>query len=132
MFGLLAAQPRDELAVAQNHFSIGCAREDTRSRFRVLFRYREIGPAEDRAIGVGRIRRGHLHKFRLFIRRRGAQLAEQVDRGGQGELRGAEAGHEVAAADAAALFEGFQHVVDCAENPPGMFSAATCSRIRTP
>jgi hypothetical protein len=41
--------------------------------------------------------------------------AQEVDGGGHGELRGAEVGGEVAAADLAALFQGLEHVVDGGE-----------------
>ena len=88
---------------------------------RIFFGDGQIGPAQDRAIGVGRIGGGQLHKLRLLLRRRGAQLAQQIDGGGQRELRCAEAGDKIAAANAAALFESLEHVVDGAETAGDIF-----------
>ena len=49
------------------------------------------------------------------------KLAQQIDGGGQRELRCAEAGDEVAAANAAGFFESFEHVVDGAESAGDVF-----------
>ncbi len=118
---IAAPQPRHQLAVAQNHFSIGRARQNARRRLRVFFGHRQIGPAQDRTIGVGRIGRGQLHELRLLQRWLGAQLAQQIHGCRQRELRCAQAGDKVSAADAAALFESLQHVVDCAESARHIF-----------
>ena len=44
-----------------------------------------------------------------------AQRAQQIHRAGQRELRGAEAGDEIAAAQPPALFHRFQHGIDARE-----------------
>ena len=51
----------------------------------------------------------------------GAQLAEQIDGGGQRKLRGAETGDKVAAANAAAFFQSLEHVVNRAEAAGNIF-----------
>jgi hypothetical protein len=55
-------------------------------------------------------------------------LAEQVDGGGERELSGAEASDEIAAANAATFFEGFEHVVDSAEASGDVFCGDGFSR----
>ena len=121
--GIVAAKPGDELAVAQDHFGIGCAGEDAGRRFSesIVHAVGKVGPAQDRTVGIGRIGGGQLHELGLLRGRLGAQLAQQVDGGGKRELRGAETGDKIAAADAAALFEGFEDVVDCAEAAGDVF-----------
>ena len=70
-----------------------------------------LRPGERRAVGVRGVGGGENDGLRLV----GIGLAERaqpVERAGVRELQAAEAGHEVAAADAAGLFEGLQHRVD--------------------
>ena len=57
----------------------------------------------------------------LLVRRSGAQLAEQIDGGRECELGCAEAGDEIATANAAAFFEGFKYVIDSAESAGDVF-----------
>ncbi len=44
------------------------------------------------------------------------KLPQQIDGGGQRKLRGAQTRNEISAANAAALFQRFQHVVNGAES----------------
>jgi hypothetical protein len=62
-----------------------------------------------------------LHELGLLGWRAGAELAEEIDGGGQGELGGAEAGDEIAATDAAGFFKSFEDVVDSAEAAGNVF-----------
>ena len=119
--GIVAAQPCDELAVAQNDFGVGGAGENARRRFRVFVGDRQVGPAQDGAVGVGGIGCSELHELRFLGGGLGAQLAQQIDGGRESELRGAEAGDKIAAADAAAFFESLEHVVDGAESAGNVF-----------
>jgi hypothetical protein len=45
--GVAATEPRDQLAVAQDHFRISGASENARGGLRVFFRHWKIGPAQD-------------------------------------------------------------------------------------
>ncbi len=120
--GIAAAKPCDELAVAENDLGVGGAGEQAGGGFRIFFCDGQVGPAEDGAVGVGGIGGGELEELRFFGSGRGAQLAEQIDGGGEGELGCAEAGDKVAAADAAAFFKSLEHVVDDAEAARNVFS----------
>ena len=113
--GIATLEPRHKLAVAQNHFGVGGASEDARSRFRIFFGDGKIGPTQNRAIRVGGVSRGELHELGLLGWRFGAQLPQQVHRGRQRKLRGAQSADKIAAANAPALFERLQDVVDGAE-----------------
>jgi len=118
---IVAAKPSDELAVAEDDFSVGGAGEDSGRGFRVVVHGGKVGPAQDGTVGVGGIGGCELDKFGLLDGRFGAQLAEQIDGGGKSELRGTEAGDEVAAPDAPGFFEGFEDVVDSAEAAGNVF-----------
>src|SRR6185503_21359914 len=74
-------------------------------------------PGDGRAVRVGGVRRGEEVDERLVARRlrRVADGPEAIQRAGEGELRGTEAGHEVAAPDAPGLLEGTEHRVDGGE-----------------
>ncbi len=78
-----------------------------------------VGPAQERAVGVGGVGGGEDDRlaalFEAAVVFTGAKGAEEIDRGGLGELGRAEVGCEVAAADAAGFFEGFEDVVDGTE-----------------
>ena len=120
--GIAAAQPRNQLAVAQNHFSIGGARKNARRRFRIFFRNRQ-----DRA-SARPSHRGWPDRSRPTAQTPAspaggavAQLAQQIDRSGQRELRRAQPGDKISAANAAALFERLQHVVHRAESAGHIF-----------
>jgi hypothetical protein len=52
---IAAAKPRDQLAIAQNYLGVGRTGEDTRRGFRVFIGHGKVGPAQDRAVGVGGI-----------------------------------------------------------------------------
>ena len=64
--GIVAAQPRHQLAIAQDHFSIGGASENARRSFRIVVHAGQVGPAQDRAIGIGWIGCGELDEFGLL------------------------------------------------------------------
>jgi hypothetical protein len=73
------------------------------------------------AVGIGGIGRGEENELGFFGGRIGAQLAQQIDGGRQRELGCAQAGDEVAAADAAAFFKGLEHAIDGAESAGDVF-----------
>src|SRR5579863_658015 len=98
---IAATEPRHELSIAQDHFGVGCARQDTRRRLRVILAHRQIRPAQDRTIGIRWIGGSKLHELRLLRRRIGPQLAQKIDGRRQGKLRRAKSGHEIASANAA-------------------------------
>jgi hypothetical protein len=62
-----------------------------------------------------------LHELRFFGRWRSPQLTKKINGSGKRKLRSAEAGDEVSAADAAALFESLEHIVDGAESTGDVF-----------
>ena len=64
--GIVAAQPRDQLAIAQNDFSISGAGENARRALGIFVHDGKIGPAQDGAVGIGGIGRSHLHELRFF------------------------------------------------------------------
>ena len=68
----------------------------------------------------------------LGIVGRVAQRSEQVERAWHRELRGAESGHEVAAADAGRVSSMPFSTGYTMPNPPATSSAATASRVTTP
>src|ERR1700691_2180596 len=113
--GIIAAKPGDKLSVAKDHLCIGCTRENTWSGFRVIVHRGKVGPAQDGAVRIGWIRGCQLHELRLLSSWLAAQLAKQIDSRRQRELRCAKTCDEVAASDAAALFECLEHIVDGAE-----------------
>ena len=128
---LAAPQIRGGLAVNEDH-----TRADRPRRTPGLRRRRcgdacpaQLRPRQDRPVWVGRIgRREHNRSRRLGQL---AHRAQQVERRGHRELRGAEAGHEVAAADAPRLLHRPEHLVDGGE-PAGHRFRRTVSRVMTP
>ena len=112
-----AAQPGDEIAVAQDHAGPDAAVENGG-----VVRSGGVGfrPAEDAAPGIRGIGRGEQEHFGL-CGRVGAEGAKQFDGGGLSELRAAESGDEIAAADAALGFERFEDFVDGRESAGKIF-----------
>ena len=126
--GVAAAEPGDEASGAEDDLGVGGAGEMRGGRFRCLRLQRAGRASEERSRRGwrGRWRRGGRIRFvvigtALWDEWGGAQGAEEVDGGGEGELGGAEAGDEVAAADAAAFFEGFEDGVDGGEAAGDVF-----------
>ena len=70
-------------------------------------------PLERRAVGIGRVGGGEDRDLGLV--RLVAQRAQQIHGAGQGELRRAEAGHEIAAAQPPTLFHRSQHGIHARE-----------------
>ena len=72
-----------------------------------------LGPRQRGAVRLGRIGGRQDQGLGLVVGLAGRPQA--VDRAGQGELGGAETGHEVAAPDLAALLQHLEHAVDTGE-----------------
>jgi hypothetical protein len=109
---VIASQVRDAITVAEDDGSSDAAAEGGG-----VFRSGGVGfgPAQDAAPGIGGIGGGEEEHFGSFGWV-GAERAEQLDSGGLGELRSAESGDEIAAADAALGFESLEDFVDGRES----------------
>src|ERR671935_88926 len=97
-----AFQERGELAAGEDRVGPGGARGATRA----------ARPGQGRAVRLRRIARRDGDGFVRSLGRRLAELAEPVDRAGEGELRGAEPLDEVPAPSGAGLLHRAQHRVD--------------------
>ena len=107
---IAAADPRREPAIDEHH---------ARARPiawppRVSLCNRRVRPGHQRAVRIRRIGGRERDRDRLlaFL----ACIAQQIDRAGLRELRRAQAGHEVAAPDAAGFLEPAQHRIHRAES----------------
>ena len=87
--GIVAAQIGDEFAIAQDDAGADAAGERAVGLVGIVGVFGDRGPAQDRPVGIRWICSSHGYKFRALGLGVVAQRAQQVDCGGQGELRGA-------------------------------------------